>query len=322
MESPSLISQNRRSDRPLLKPMLIAIAILGSSVGIIGSGQPAAAKTAPGLASASTMADSTLPVGDSIVSLTGIAAPFSPFLISQQAQFDDVGPDVEAIQQRLSDLGYYNDAIDGEFGPATEAAVIEFQSDQGLDADGVVGPATESALFGSSNGNNNDDYSNNDTSNDGASSYDGILSSGDTGSAVSELQRRLQALGFYDGPITGSYGSRTEDGVKRFQQSQNLEDDGVFGPATEAALREAELDQADNPNNGNDPPVADNPSTNDNPPVMSRFGNRRYSVETMQERLQRRGFYNGEVDGVLGTETSDAITDAQDAHGLDSNDFR
>ncbi|HEY9646251.1 MAG TPA: peptidoglycan-binding domain-containing protein, partial [Chroococcidiopsis sp.] len=205
--------------------------------------------------------------------------------------------------------------------------VIEFQADQGLDTDGVVGPATEAALFDttSNDGSSNDDYSNDNNSNDG-SAYDGVLSRGDTGSDVSELQRRLQALGFYDGPITGSYGSRTEDGVKRFQESQNLDVDGVFGPATEAALREAELDQADNPDDGNEPPVADNPSpnpsNNDDQPVVSNFGNRRYSVETMQERLQRRGFYNGQIDGILGPDTSDAITDAQDAYGLDSYDFK
>lgn len=51
------------------------------------------------------------------------------------------GDDVRAMQQRL---GIANP--DGIFGPATQQAVIAFQSSHGLSADGIVGPATLSAL--------------------------------------------------------------------------------------------------------------------------------------------------------------------------------
>jgi peptidoglycan hydrolase-like protein with peptidoglycan-binding domain len=36
--------------------------------------------------------------------------------------------------------------IDGDFGPTTNGAVIRFQTDKGLDVDGLVGSGTRAAL--------------------------------------------------------------------------------------------------------------------------------------------------------------------------------
>ncbi len=55
------------------------------------------------------------------------------------------GDDVRAVQQALVDAGFAASA-DGIFGPQTEAAVKQFQQQQGLSVDGIVGPATRSAL--------------------------------------------------------------------------------------------------------------------------------------------------------------------------------
>lgn len=56
------------------------------------------------------------------------------------------GPDVSALQERLKEIGHYQGAVDGVFGPMTERAVRAFQSQVGLTVDGVVGPATWNAL--------------------------------------------------------------------------------------------------------------------------------------------------------------------------------
>lgn len=56
------------------------------------------------------------------------------------------GPDVAEVQERLRALGIYTGAVDGIFGPLTDAAVREFQRRNGLQVDGIVGPATYSAL--------------------------------------------------------------------------------------------------------------------------------------------------------------------------------
>jgi hypothetical protein len=55
---------------------------------------------------------------------------------------------VKALQEKLSQLGYDVGAVDGVFGPHTEIAVLKFQQNRGLDADGVVGNQTWQALFG------------------------------------------------------------------------------------------------------------------------------------------------------------------------------
>ena len=62
------------------------------------------------------------------------------------------GSEVTAIQTRLKELGYFNDKIDGIFGSRTKAAVIAFQRDRGLTADGIAGKNTLAALGVTSSG--------------------------------------------------------------------------------------------------------------------------------------------------------------------------
>lgn len=61
----------------------------------------------------------------------------------------DEGYAVSIIQTSLVSFGYVVD-VDGHFGPGTEVAVRGFQSESGLEVDGLVGPATWAALTGGS----------------------------------------------------------------------------------------------------------------------------------------------------------------------------
>jgi len=56
------------------------------------------------------------------------------------------GEAVTRLQQGLYQLGYDPGGVDGIFGANTERAVKEFQTNNGLPADGVVGPKTWTAL--------------------------------------------------------------------------------------------------------------------------------------------------------------------------------
>jgi peptidoglycan hydrolase-like protein with peptidoglycan-binding domain len=53
---------------------------------------------------------------------------------------------VQAIQSRLRGLGFYNGAVDGVWGPATEDAVMRYQQANGLQPNGVPNPATVGAM--------------------------------------------------------------------------------------------------------------------------------------------------------------------------------
>lgn len=57
------------------------------------------------------------------------------------------GEIVVTLQNLLVEKGYIDgDYVDGDFGPGTDAAVKQFQTDNSLTADGIVGPATWQVL--------------------------------------------------------------------------------------------------------------------------------------------------------------------------------
>lgn len=61
-------------------------------------------------------------------------------------QEGDRGAFVVDLQSQLRDLGYFAGRLDGIFGPLTRAAVLAFQADNDLEADGIVGARTWTAL--------------------------------------------------------------------------------------------------------------------------------------------------------------------------------
>ena len=57
--------------------------------------------------------------------------------------------------------------------------------------------------------------------------------------AMTEIQTRLNALGFNCGEVDGKIGVKTRAAIKAFQEANGLEVDGIVGPLTAAALRNA-----------------------------------------------------------------------------------
>ena len=95
----------------------------------------AAVETPPAAVAAAAVAVSA-PV------VAGQAPPYPGMVLRQGSK----GADVQTMQQRLADLGYAI-GVDGNFGPGTRAAVVDFQGKKGLTNDGSCGPATWAALW-------------------------------------------------------------------------------------------------------------------------------------------------------------------------------
>jgi hypothetical protein len=86
---------------------------------------------------------STLPSGSTTTAPTTTTFPVTGRPVLTQGAS---GPDVTALQQRLTALGYDTGTADGNFGAGTQTAVMNFQRAKNLPADGVVGATTWAAL--------------------------------------------------------------------------------------------------------------------------------------------------------------------------------
>ena len=195
-------------------------------------------------------------------------------------KYGDKGDSVKALQKRLIELGYLTETANGTFGPATKAAVAEFQKAAGITADGVAGSATITALFSAS----------------APRKADGTLKRGDRGDAVVTLQKRLRELGYLTDTADGIFGDTTEEAIKKFQKVVGLAADGVAGATTQAKL-----------NASNAP---------ENTAVILRQGSSGAAVKSLQKRLIELGYLGGSADGNFGTGTKSALMDFQSAAGL------
>jgi peptidoglycan hydrolase-like protein with peptidoglycan-binding domain len=107
-------------------------------------------------------------------------------------------------------------AVDGQFGPQTEAAVRAFQTAKKLAVDGIVGPLTWAAIIIT-------------------------VRQGSTGDAVRGVQQEFQFRNLSGDPATGVqidgiFGPQTDSAVRGFQDALSITVDGIVGPVTWRAL--------------------------------------------------------------------------------------
>ncbi len=139
------------------------------------------------------------------------------------AQKGDEGDDISQIQARLYDLGYLasESMLTGNFGDATEAAVLKLQEVNALSPDGKVGQQTLNLLY-------SDEVKAN------------FLALGEKSDVVLNCQQRLKLLGYLISEPDGAYGQDTVEAVKQFQARNDQIVDGYLGPGTRLALNSSD----------------------------------------------------------------------------------
>ena len=218
----------------------------------------------------------------------------------------DQGALVEALQERLRDLGYFSESITGFFGEVTESAVIRFQNDNGLTPDGIVGTGTTNSLRKAGPAGSQRRRDNPLT-----------LEEGYQGPAVETLQNQLTTLGYYDGPITGYFGPLTETALIAFQSAKDLVTDGVVGNATQAAIDSALQSRSSASSTStaaaSTSATVDAPDPNDGVWETGETGD---SVATLQRNLNTLGYYSRTIDGDFGSGTEAAVIEFQRSRNL------
>ena len=183
----------------------------------------------------------------------------------------DSSPVVLRIQERLMEFGYMdNDEPTTFYGEATSEAVKKFQRQMGMTQDGILGTETWDALFSSETPN----YK---------------VKNGDDGDDILQIQRRLYQLGYLmSDSVTGHFGDKTEEAVKKMQERNGISVDGAVGKESINLLYSDEIKAN-----------------------LIGLGEKSELVQKYQQRLIDLGYLRDEADGNFGYGTQKAVMEFQ-----------
>ena len=219
------------------------------------------------------------------------------------------GARVRKLQEDLVKIGI-NIEVDGIFGSKVDAAVRQFQENQGLEVDGIAGIVTQAKLAQIIRGERG-------TSKGSAISLQGIIDQNkfipfdDLNSGLlvedqdlcSEIQTILRANGLLD-VVDGLYGPKTREALRRFKASRQLGGGDVLGSTTVKALLDAK------PGSGILP---DWPG-----------GDKKAAIQTIIKEARRQGITNkSQIAYILATvqhETNDSFQPVREAYFLGEPD--
>jgi peptidoglycan hydrolase-like protein with peptidoglycan-binding domain len=217
------------------------------------------------------------------------------------------GVAVTRLQDNLRQLNYFKGKSTGTFGPVTEQAVIKFQRDRGMVADGVVGSKTIAVIqrfvgiasgkqpstlpvIGGASGSFGGEYP--------------TLRPGNNSPEVKYLQQILKQKGLFNVNETGYFGSITKDAVNRFKSSRELPANGVVDTQTWNQLLMA----------GSYFPQ----SNTCNKPILQQDTTGK-EVTNLQQRLNELGYSSVPPNGYFGPATKDAVIKLQRDRGLQAD---
>ncbi len=200
------------------------------------------------------------------------------------------GADVMTVQRVVGAT------VDGDFGSMTRAAVVAWQSKQGLKATGVVDDATWRRMIslGLVPSKANTDLAKYATT---------TIRLGSRGDAVKALQRVLGGL-----VVDGDFGPATDSVVRRYQMAKGLPVNGIVGPSVWQVLMGGPVTPPPPP-----PPPQPTYDTEFTAykAVVLKVGSSGAAVRLVQSRIG--GLV---VDGDYGSQTAAAVTAYRKANGL------
>jgi peptidoglycan hydrolase-like protein with peptidoglycan-binding domain len=183
---------------------------------------------------------------------------------------------IRDAQRQLKALGFNPGAVDGNFGPQTEAALRAYQHAHRLPETGRLDDVSVRSLlperFETSRAPT--DFSNREM--------------------IIQAQRQLKALGFNPGDVDGNFGAQTEAALRAYQHAYRLPETGRLDDVTMRSLL---------PERAQSSPA----------PVDS---SQRELMRRAQVQLRALGFDPGGVDGDFGPQTEAALRAYQHAHRL------
>lgn len=216
----------------------------------------------------------------------------SAFLVKEGMR----GAQVREVQELLISKGFLQGEADGVCGAATVAAIKKFQEQAGLEPDGICGDETYAMLGGHMSGG----------SNFSAEAASGALKPGMKGDRVRAMQELLLKHGYLLAQPDGSYGSRTEEAVRKFQQDVGLEVDGICGAETLSRLENRDSSA------GNAHEHSAYAATG----TVLKPGMHGDGVTLVQQYLIDLGYLNDAADGLYGPKTVAAVKRFQADNGL------
>ncbi len=226
------------------------------------------------------------------------------------------GSEVRALQEALIELGFLKGKADGDFGGATENAVIAFQRKNSYPDTGLMDANIQAYL-----------YSGKPLNASGVATKINTLSPAkgtairlnNTGEAVGKLQVRLKELDYYTGLVTNKYDDLTRKAVIAFQKKNGLKADGVAGAETQSAIFAAGAIGA----NATPTPTPTATPTPEPvwvlPATTVKNGSEGADAKNVQKRLKELGYYRGTVDGLFGRASVNALKNFQERNGLEAD---
>ena len=171
-------------------------------------------------------------------------------LTHRPLRFGSSGDDVKQLQTQLTELGYYKGKISGNYLEATQKAVEQLQKKNKLEVNGIADADLQDMIFNKRVIGKNDAPEETNTPGPNLSNYlvddnaatvaiseepvefSKKLKSGSKGKLVKKMQQRLAELGYYEGPISGSFQKYTTRAVKALQTQNGIESNGVVDETT------------------------------------------------------------------------------------------